>query len=145
MATNKTAYTTESVSLFLQTLLDDQKQADSEALIRLMEAATGESAQMFGPNIIGFGRYAYTYASGHSGEAPLVAFSPRKSAFSLYVYTGNEQHRYLLANLGKFKIGKACIYVKRLADIDIPSLEALMQESIKFLSNTYTRVKPKDG
>lgn len=145
MAKNKTAYSKASVTSFLETLTDEQQRADSEALIQLMEAVTGERAQLFGTNIIGFGQYAYTYSSGHSGEAPLVAFSPRKNAFSLYVYTGNEEHRHLLNDLGKFKMGKACIYVKRLADISIPSLQALMQETLKFLSSTYTRVKPKDG
>ncbi|TDS11923.1 DUF1801 domain-containing protein [Sphingobacterium paludis] len=141
MAKNKTAYSTAPVGSFLETLTDEQKRADSEALIDLMEAATGERAQLFGTNIIGFGKYAYTYASGHAGEAPLAAFSPRKNAFSLYVYTGREEHRYLLSNLGKFKMGKACIYVKQLSDIHIDSLETLIQETIKFLSSTYIRVK----
>ncbi|GHE31756.1 DUF1801 domain-containing protein [Sphingobacterium griseoflavum] len=140
MAKNKTTYTGEEVSNFLQQLSDEQKRQDSLALIALMEEVSGEQAQMFGPSIIGFGKYAYRYASGHAGEAPLVGFSPRKDAISLYVYTGADEHRHLLDGLGKFKMGKACIYVKRLTDIDSTVLTTLMTETIAFLSNTYTRV-----
>ncbi len=140
MAKNKTTYTGEEVSNFLQQVSDEQKRQDSLALIALMEEVSGEQAQMFGPSIIGFGKYAYRYASGHAGEAPLVGFSPRKDAISLYVYTGADEHRHLLDGLGKFKMGKACIYVKRLTDIDSTVLTTLMTETIAFLSNTYTRV-----
>ncbi len=140
MAKNKTTYTGEEVSNFLQQVSDEQKRQDSLALIALMEEVSGEQAQMFGPSIIGFGKYAYRYASGHAGEAPLVGFSPRKDAISLYVYTGADEHRHPLDGLGKFKMGKACIYVKRLTDIDSTVLTTLMTETIAFLSNTYTRV-----
>lgn len=77
---------------------------------------------MGGPSIIGFGAYHYTYESGHEGDAPLPGFSPRKAAISLYVFTGLKEHEYLLKDLGKFKMGKACIYIKKLSDIDIKSL-----------------------
>ncbi len=140
MAKNKTAYTGEEVSSFLQQVNDEQKRQDSLALIALMEEVSGEQAQMFGPSIIGFGKYAYRYASGHAGEAPLIGFSPRKDAISLYVYTGADEHRHLLDGLGKFKMGKACIYIKRLTDIDSTVLTTLMTETIAFLSHTYTRV-----
>lgn len=140
MAKNKTAYTGEEVGNFLQQVNDEQKRQDSLALIALMEEVSGEQAQMFGPSIIGFGKYAYRYASGHAGEAPLVGFSPRKDAISLYVYTGADEHRHLLDGLGKFKMGKACIYIKRLTDIDSTVLTALMTETIAFLTHTYTRV-----
>ncbi|MFD2967172.1 DUF1801 domain-containing protein [Sphingobacterium bambusae] len=140
MAKNKTAYTGEEVGNFLQQVNDEQKRQDSLALIALMEEVSGEQAQMFGPSIIGFGKYAYRYASGHAGEAPLIGFSPRKDAISLYVYTGADEHRHLLDGLGKFKMGKACIYIKRLTDIDSTVLTTLMTETIAFLSHTYTRV-----
>lgn len=140
MAKNKTAYTGEEVGNFLQQVNDEQKRQDSLALIALMEEVSGEQAQMFGPSIIGFGKYAYRYASGHAGEAPLIGFSPRKDAISLYVYTGADEHRHLLDGLGKFKMGKACIYIKRLTDIDSTVLTTLMTETIAFLSHTYIRV-----
>ena len=141
MAQNKTAYSEAPVEDFIKTVDDPQKQRDSAALIQLMEAATGESAKMFGPSIIGFGQYHYKYASGHEGDAPLLGFSPRKSAISLYVYSGGNEHRHLVDQLGKFKIGKACIYIKRLSDINIDILNQLMYETIQFIENRYTRIK----
>jgi hypothetical protein len=92
---------------------------------------------MWGPSIIGFGSYSYTYPSGHSGEAPLIGFSPRKAAFSLYVFTGLSEHEHLLEELGKHTIGKACIYVKKLSDIDIKVLKALMKHTITYLQKTH--------
>jgi len=141
MAQNKTAYSEAPVEDFIKTVDDPQKQRDSAALIQLMEAATGEPAKMFGPSIIGFGQYHYKYASGHEGDAPLLGFSPRKSAISLYVYSGGNEHRHLVDQLGKFKIGKACIYIKRLSDINIDILNQLMYETIQFIENRYTRIK----
>ncbi|MGE8424199.1 MAG: DUF1801 domain-containing protein, partial [Sphingobacterium siyangense] len=122
MAKNKTAYTEASVQDFIKTVDDPQKQIDSATLIQLMEATTGEPAKMYGPTIIGFGNYHYTYESGHEGYAPLIGFSPRKSAISLYVFTGADEHRHLVDQLGKFKIGKACIYINKLSDINIEIL-----------------------
>ena len=141
MAQNKTAYSEAPVEDFIKTVDDTRKQRDSAALIQLMEAATGESAKMFGPSIIGFGQYHYKYASGHEGDAPLLGFSPRKSAISLYVYSGGDEQRHLVDQLGKFKIGKACIYIKRLSDINIDILNQLMYETIQFIENRYTRIK----
>lgn len=141
MAQNKTTYTKSSVEDFIKTVDDLQKQMDSTTLIKLMETVTGEQAKMFGSSIIGFGQYHYKYASGHEGNAPLLGFSPRKSAISLYVFTGTDEHRHLVDQLGKFKIGKACIYIKRLSDIKIDILNQLMCETIQFIENTYTRIK----
>ncbi|WP_312186250.1 DUF1801 domain-containing protein [Sphingobacterium sp.] len=141
MAQNKTTYTEASVENFIKTADDPQKQMDSIALIKLMATATGEPAKMFGSSIIGFGQYHYKYASGHEGNAPLLGFSPRKSAISLYVYSGGDEQRHLVDQLGKFKIGKACIYIKRLSDINIDILKQLMCETIQFIENTYTRIK----
>jgi hypothetical protein len=89
---------------------------------------------MWGPTIIGFGTYHYKYASGHEGDAPILGFSPRKTAFSLYVYSKTEKSDRVLKELGKFKMGKACIYVKKLSDINIPILEILSQESIDYVN-----------
>lgn len=108
-----------------------------------MEEATGEKAKMFGPTIIGFGQYHYKYPTGHEGDAPLLGFSPRKAAISLYVFTGCEEHKHLLENFGKYKMGKACIYVKKLSDVNIDVMKNMMKESIDFISEKYTRINPK--
>lgn len=141
MTANKTTYTNASVNEFIQTVTDVQKQRDSVELIKLMQTISAEPPQMFGPSIVGFGTYHYKYTSGHTGHAPLIGFSPRKTAISLYVYTGLEDHKYLLEQLGKFKMGKACIYIKRLSDINIEKLNLMMHETISFIENTYTRIK----
>ena len=89
---------------------------------------------MWGPTIIGFGSYHYKYASGHEGDAPMLGFSPRKPQFSLYVYSKTERSDELLKALGKFKMGKACIYVKKLSDINIEVLKELCVETIAYLN-----------
>lgn len=135
MAKNKTTETEHNVNDFIISLVDnDQKKMDSFQLINLMEKWSGFPAKMWGPSIIGFGSYHYKYASGHEGTAPLIAFSPRKAAFSLYVYSPTEANQPLLAALGKFKIAKACIYVKKLSDINILTLEQLCKASIDYLN-----------
>lgn len=115
----------------------EQKRKDSKDLIELMARISGFEPVMWGPSIIGFGEYHYVYESGHEGDAPLVGFSPRKSAISLYVFTGVEKHNYLLENLGKFRKGKSCIYVNKLADINLDQLTSLMKETIKYLNEKY--------
>ena len=135
---NKTKETRESVEEFIERFADsEQKKKDSFELIKLMKKVTGEEPKMWGPSIVGFGSYHYKYDSGHEGDAPLCGFSPRKSAISLYVFTGLDSHEDLLENLGKFKTGKACIYVKKLADIDLKAVEKIIKETIKFLDEKY--------
>ncbi len=137
MAKNKTAPTSLSVTDFINAVDDEQKRKDSFDLVTLMRSISGNEPKMWGPSIIGFGSYHYKYASGHEGDAPLIGFSPRKAAISLYVFTGLDQHKHLLNSLGKFKMGKACIYVKRLSDIDQSQLKALMKETIAYLQSKY--------
>ncbi len=141
MATVKTSFTQEGVDAYLLTVDDLQKRADSYRLIELMQSVTGVQAQMFGSSIVGFGQYHYVYASGHSGDAPILGFSPRKAAISLYVYTGLPAHAALLEGLGKFKMGKACIYIKRLSDIDEAVLIQLMTHTLQFISAEYDRIR----
>src|SRR5690606_14901035 len=141
MAKNKTDFTSESVIDFIENVEDEQKRKDSYALIQLMENISGEPARMWGPSIIGFGNYHYKYAIGHEGNAPILGFSPRKSAISLYVFTGLAVHEHLLEGLGRFTMGKACIYIKKLADIDENVLKNLMKESINYISTQYTRIR----
>jgi hypothetical protein len=88
---------------------------------------------MWGPSIIGFGRYHYKYKSGHEGDAPVLGFSPRKAAFSLYIYSDTEKSKSILSGLGKYKMAKACMYVNKLADINITVLKELCIETLKYL------------
>jgi len=137
MAKNKTTETTKSVNDFIDDVESEQQRDDSYRLIELMKKVSGHEPKMWGPSIIGFGSYHYKYESGHEGDAPLIGFSPRKAAISLYVFSGLESHLHLLDDLGKFKMGKACIYVKKLSDIDEKSLIRVMKENIKFLQSKY--------
>lgn len=110
----KTTFTGQDVTEFIHAYVDNaQKKADSFELIELLRQWTGEEPRMWGPSIIGFGTYTYKYASGHGGEAPVLAFSPRKAALTLYVYSHTEKSEALLHDLGQFKMSKACIYVKK--------------------------------
>lgn len=135
MAKTKTNYTGENVIDFINSYVDnEQKKTDSFQLIELLQEWSGSEPKMWGPTIIGFGNYHYKYASGHEGDAPVLGFSPRKTAFSLYVYSDTERSKLLLTDLGKFKMGKACIYIKKLSDISITALEELSIESIKYIN-----------
>ncbi len=138
MAKTKTNYTTADVHEFIDAFADtDQKRQDSFELLKIMQDITGCEPKMWGPSIIGFGKYHYKYESGHEGDAPIIGFSPRKAAFSLYVYSDTEKSKLALTSLGKFKMGKACIYVKKLSDINIPALQELCHESILFINKQY--------
>lgn len=134
MAKNKTIETENSVTDFIETFVEqEQKKIDSFELIDFLSECTGYPPKMWGASIIGFGKYHYKYKSGHEGEAPILGFSPRKSAISLYVYSDTDKSKTLLKDLGKFKMGKACIYVKKLTDIDLQILKQLCQESIRYI------------
>ncbi|MBN7815816.1 DUF1801 domain-containing protein [Algoriphagus pacificus] len=133
---NKTVVTEVSIADFIDSFVDkEQKKTESFELIQLMVKCSGFQAKMWGPSIIGFGIHHYKYASGHEGDMPLIAFSPRKAAFSLYIYTDSEESKKLLSELGKYKMGKACIYVNKLADIDLNVLEKLCKAGINHLQN----------
>lgn len=138
MAKTKTTYTGASVIDFVEQIANEQQRNDSYALIELMQHITGQEPKMWGPTIIGFGNYHYKYTSGHEGDAPILGFSPRKAAISLYVFTGLDEHKLLLEGLGKYKIGKACIYIKKLSDIDTKQMTKLAKASIQFLKQKYT-------
>ena len=131
MAQNQTVATKASVSAFLAKVTDKQKRADSEVLVKMMRAASGEKAVMWGPAIVGFGSLHYKYASGREGDMPMIGFSPRKQDLTLYIGGGFENYKELLAGLGKYKTSKVCLYVKRLDDVHLPTLKKLMRESIK--------------
>ena len=135
----KTKQNSANVSEFINLFADsEQKRKDSFELLKLMQDFTGYEPKMWGPSIIGFGSYHYkSEKSRQEGDWPLIGFSPRKAAISLYVYTGVKEHEYLLKDLGKFKMGKACIYVKKLSDINQDVLKKLMKETIDYLQKKY--------
>jgi len=139
MAALKTQQTNASVEDFINSVADtEQKRKDSFELLKLMQDFTGYEPKMWGPSIIGFGSYHYkSEKSRQEGDWPLVGFSPRKAAISLYVYTGSPKHEHLLKDLGKFKMGKACMYVKKLSDINQDALKKIMKETIHYLQTKY--------
>ena len=139
MATkNKTAETEVNVTDFINSFVDkEQKKQDSFRLIALMQEWSGCEPKMWGPTIIGFGKYHYKYASGHQGEAPLLGFSPRKAEFSLYVTAPGNDDQKLLDELGKYSMGKACIYFKKLSDLNLDTLEKLSKATIKYVNETH--------
>jgi hypothetical protein len=110
---------------------------DCQALVRMMKKATGATPKMWGPSIVGFGRYSYTYASGHSGEWPIIGFSPRKQDLTLYLMPGFDQQTALMKKLGPHKTGKSCLYVKRLEDLDMGVLGTLIDRSIAAVKKKY--------
>src|SRR5437762_1169843 len=116
MAENKTKPTRVSVSAFIDALTDETRRADAKVLVKLMQSATGEKPKMWGPSIIGFGSYHYTYESGREGDMPLAGFSPRKAATVVYGITRDAGT--LRAKLGKHTTGEGCLYIKKLADVD---------------------------
>ena len=130
MAANKTKPTDVSVAAFVNALAEPIKRSDAKALIVLMKRATGERPTLWGPSIIGFGTYHYTYESGRKGDTILVGFSPRKSATVLYGVTGSKSAETLLAKLGKYTMGKGCLYIKRLSDVDQEVLEELVVKAV---------------
>ncbi|MEN4013050.1 MAG: DUF1801 domain-containing protein [Chloroflexota bacterium] len=136
MAELKTRLTDKNPLDFLNAVADEKKRQDSFAILRLMEDATGFPAQMWGDNIVGFGKYRYRYASGHAGEWPLAAFSPRKQNLTLYIMAGFEQYETLMTRLGKHKTGKSCLYINKIEDIDLNVLRELVRASVAHMIAT---------
>lgn len=137
MYEQKTKENDASVIDFIEKVENPKKREDAYQLLDIFTEASGYPAKMWGESIIGFGAYHYQYASGHEGDAPLVGFSPRKAKISLYFATGDTKRDELLKNFGKHTTGKACVYINKLADIDVDVLKALILQSIAFLKETY--------
>jgi hypothetical protein len=134
VAEAKTKPTKESVTGFLNKITDATRREDCFAVVKIMEEITGSKPQMWGPSIVGFGSYHYKYASGHEGDWPVIAFSPRKQDLTLYLsLNGYEKFGALMDQLGKHKTGKSCLYIKRLSDIHLPTLKKLIKASVKNL------------
>jgi hypothetical protein len=136
MAELKTKPTDQSVEEFLNGIADEQRRRDCQTLVKLMSQATRAEPRMWGDSIVGFGVYHYTYASGREGDWPLVAFSPRKQNLTLYIMSGFEQYDELLKALGKHTTGKACLYVKSLEGIHLPTLKKLITQSVRHMRAT---------
>lgn len=131
MAELKTKVNDANVTTFLDSIADEAKRKDSYLLFKMMQKATKNEARMWGDSIVGFGDYHYVGKSGREGDWFLAGFSPRKQALTLYMLGGWEQHAELLAKLGKHSLGKGCLYIRRLADVDMSILNKLTVEAVK--------------
>ncbi|SMQ64716.1 protein of unknown function (DU1801) [Bacillus sp. OV166] len=137
----KTKETDNSVIEFIENVENPKKREDAYKLIDIFTETTGFEAKMWGPSIIGFGSYHYKYESGHEGDAPLVGFSPRKAKISLYFAPGETTKREeLLKDFGKHTTGKGCVYINKVADIDIDVLKELITKSVQFLQKKYPNI-----
>lgn len=133
MAENQTRQTGASVTDFLNALPDEQKRQDSFAILGIMQKVSGMEPIMWGPSIVGFGSLHYKYESGREGDMPLIGFSPRKQNLTLYLMGGFEPHEKLLARLGKHSLGRGCLYIKHLSDVDRSVLVELIDRMSKAL------------
>jgi hypothetical protein len=133
MAELKTKPTTVSVTDFLESVNDEERRKDCFTVVKIMQKATGAKPRMWGPSIVGFGDYRYTNSRGRGTDWFLIGFSPRKSDLTLYLMPGSPRHGELLKTLGKHKTGKACVYIKRLADVDQDVLRTMVEESVEYL------------
>lgn len=136
MSENKTQPTDESVMQFIQSVDHETRREDALTLLEMMTEVTGEEAQMWGTSIVGFGSYHYTYDSGREGDMCIVGFSPRKQRMSVYIMDGFDKYEELLGQLGKHKTGKACLYINKLADVDMDVLKQLVASSVEHMRAT---------
>lgn len=133
----KTKPTESSVSAYLDAIEDEGRRKDCKELAKLMTKVTGCKPKMWGTSIVGFDQYHYKYASGHQGDACIVGFSSRKGDLSVYMFAGYEGAEGLLAELGKHKLGRACLYLKRLSDVRMPVLEKLLARAVAEIRRRY--------
>lgn len=134
---NKTVETVVDPADFIASVQDVGQRADAQRLVALMERMSGHPAKMWGPSIVGFGQYHYRYESGREGDMCRIGFSPRKGQTVIYMLDGYQDHGPQLARLGKHKIGKSCLYIKRLSDIDETVLEEMIQGSLDYMASRY--------
>jgi hypothetical protein len=137
MAQNKTQPTAADVEAFLAAIDPPARQADARAVAEIMQRVSGWPPRLWGPSIVGFGTYHYRYDSGREGDGPRIGFSPRKAALTLYIMGGFARQQDLMDRLGTHTTGKACLYLKRLSDVDLSVLEELVAESLAHMRRTY--------
>ncbi|MCB0240931.1 MAG: DUF1801 domain-containing protein [Anaerolineae bacterium] len=133
----KTQKNDASVEAFLNTVADERKRRDCFTLLEMMQEATGAEPLMWGDSIVGFGEYHYTYASGRAGDWFLTGFAPRKQNLTLYIMAGFDEYDELLGKLGKHSTGKSCLYIKRLADVDMAALNELIALSVRHMVQSH--------
>ncbi|MQY43765.1 DUF1801 domain-containing protein [Epibacterium sp. SM1969] len=134
---NKTQPTDLDVQAFLAQVEPARRSDEAAQLLHLFSQATGFEPKIWGSSIIGFGRYHYTYASGREGAFLATGFAPRKARLSIYIMPGYQDYGALLARLGKHKLGKSCLYVNKLADIDLAVLSELIQRGLQDLNKIW--------
>jgi hypothetical protein len=137
MATIKTQQTDSSVDAFLAKVADERQRDEAHTLVELMQRLSGHPPRLWGPSIIGFGSYHYKYDRRREGDSLRIGFSPRKGQTVLYIMGGFPRHPDIMARLGKYKSGKACLYIKRLSDVDGVVLEELCKASLNYIGTTY--------
>lgn len=134
MADIKTKETDASVEAFLDAVPNERKRADSYAILQMMKEITGQEPKMWGTSIVGFGKYHYKYASGREGDMPVIGFSPRKQNLTLYIMPAFTEFETLREKLGKHKLGKVCLYINKLDDVDQAVLREILRHSVAFMS-----------
>lgn len=134
MATNKTSENTGDVLAYLETITNEKRKADALVMLDIMSEITGKKPTMWGNSIVGFGKYRYKYESGREGEWFICGFSPRVQALTLYLMQGYGSYEAYMEKLGNYKTGKSCLYIKKLEDIDMKVLKALIGEMVKDIS-----------
>lgn len=137
MAETKTKPTEVSVDAFIDSIDHPVRREDGRIVRAMLERITGEAPRMWGPSIIGFGSYHYKYDSGHEGDACRLGFSPRKAQLVLYVLTGADGEAELLGKLGKHKVGKCCLYINKLADVDMAVLQQISRDAWAHMNAKY--------
>jgi hypothetical protein len=140
MAENKTKFTDVSVDEYIASKASEQQLADCRKLMALLKRVTRQSPKMWGPSIVGYGCYRYTYESGRTGEAPLAGFAVRGRELVIYLLAEAEEQKLLLSKLGKHKMGKSCLYFKRLSDLDRSALEELVANSVAEVKRRYGQI-----
>ena len=134
MAELKTKPNEQSVEAFLNGIEDEKKRQDCFTVLEIMKQITKAEPQMWGSSIVGFGTYHYKYESGREGDWLVAGFSPRKQNLTLYIMAGFSRYDELLSKLGKFKTGKSCLYINKIADVDLPILKELITQSVAYVS-----------
>lgn len=137
MAETKTKPTDVNVDAYLASKASPEQLADCKAIMAICKRVTKQSPKMWGPSIVGYGSYTYRYESGHSGDACLVGFAVRGKELVIYIFADDPTQIDLLAKLGKHKMGKSCLYFKRMADLDVKVLEALISRSVSEAKRRY--------
>ena len=137
MTQNKTQKTNEIVRLFLSSVAEEQKREDSYTLLNLMREITQVEPHLWGTSIVGFGEYHYRYKTGREGDWFLTGFAPRKQALSLYLMCDLSHDGLDFTGLGKYKLGKGCLYIKRVSDINLVVLKKIIQDSIRIIEEKY--------